>query len=830
MKQAIMIGAGNIGRGFIGAILSRSGYHVTFADVNMTLIDAINAEGRYTVHIQDRNPAAFTITNIDGISSAGPELAEALKTAKLVTTAVGLRILPIVAKPIAAGLAARKNAGNTAPLNIVACENAVRATSQLKNAVYALLDDETKAFADANVGFADCAVDRIVPKMDFAAPLDVAVEEFSEWDVERSGWKGELPQIDGMTIVEDLSAYIERKLFTLNSGHAICAYLGAAAGYAVFWGLSAALEPVAAGFLLLAGSCLLADLVPDEQGWLASAAAGGIYALLGVIFVLRADGGLQAALQLILRLVLLTLSVRMLSSAPANARLRPYAAAVCLLAGLVRVQLPFGVPLAVIPAAAICVLAAAGPEALAVGAACGLVLDLGSVPSPPQTACFCFSLLACRLAAGRKLARAAVFSGMYFLCVLVWGGEHAGWTLGVAAGALLACVLPPLPEHPAAEARAAAPDALDQAADVLLALEARVSPALPEPQTAPALIFDSAASAVCRSCVRQQLCWQERADETYRLLCGCAGTILRQGQAREGDLPPAFCSACIRAEAFREAVNQALRTQQAELLAFRRSEESRQIACALLGHLARFVGAAGRRPKAQGAPRWRLSLGVRAVGLRGDTLCGDAGACFQVGALQYVLLCDGMGTGAGAKADAEEAISLLRAMITAGFAAPEAMALLNELYLLRGDGCFSTIDLLELDLCTAEGVLYKWGAAPSYLKKGGNVKKIGTASPPPGLGVGEEHRAGGVRLSLQRGELLVLTTDGVPEAACEQYLRTCGALSPRELAAGVVACASESEPDDRTAAAVQLEPVSLQPHHITRRARNVSKAGARPHI
>ena len=97
-----------------------------------------------------------------------------------------------------------------------------------------------------------------------------------------------------------------------------------------------------------------------------------------------------------------------------------------------RVQLPFGVPLAVIPAAAICVLAAAGPEALAVGAACGLVLDLGSVPSPPQTACFCFSLLACRLAAGRKLARAAVFSGMYFLCVLVWGGEHAGWTLGVA--------------------------------------------------------------------------------------------------------------------------------------------------------------------------------------------------------------------------------------------------------------------------------------------------------------------------------------------------------------------------------------------------------------
>lgn len=127
---------------------------------------------------------------------------------------------------------------------------------------------------------------------------------------------------------------------------------------------------------------------------------------------------------------------------------------------------------------------------------------------------------------------------------------------------------------------------------------------------------------------------------------------------------------------------------------------------------------------------------------------------------------------------------MLRSLLTLGFDAMDAAAMLNELYVLRGDGCFSTIDLLEVDLCTGEGALYKWGAAPSYLKKGGTVKKIGTASPPPGLGVGEEHRAERVGLSLQRGEQLVLTTDGIPEAACEQYLRASGPLSPRELAAG----------------------------------------------
>ena len=232
MKQAIMIGAGNIGRGFIGALLEKSGYHVTFADVAENLISAINERGSYTVHVQDRECAQFTVTNISGISSANQELVDAIAgDCDIITTAVGLRILPIVAKPIAAGIRARKAAGSTRILNVVACENAVRGTSQLREAVFSHLSEEEAAYAGEYVGFADCAVDRIVPKASFENPLDVAVEQYTEWDVEKGGWKGELPDIQGCSFVDDLSAYIERKLFTLNSGHAICAYLGTLKGY-----------------------------------------------------------------------------------------------------------------------------------------------------------------------------------------------------------------------------------------------------------------------------------------------------------------------------------------------------------------------------------------------------------------------------------------------------------------------------------------------------------------------------------------------------------------------------------------------------------------------
>ena len=232
MKQAIMIGAGNIGRGFIGALLEKSGYHVTFADVAENLITAINERKSYTVHIQDRECAEWTVTNISGISSAGPELAEAIAgDCQLITTAVGLRILPIVAKPIAAGIQARKAAGSTQILNVVACENAIRGTSQLRDAVYSNLSEEELAYAKEYVGFADCAVDRIVPKASFENPLDVAVEQYTEWDVEKGAWKGQRPEIEGLGWVDDLDAYLERKLFTLNSGHAICAYLGALRGH-----------------------------------------------------------------------------------------------------------------------------------------------------------------------------------------------------------------------------------------------------------------------------------------------------------------------------------------------------------------------------------------------------------------------------------------------------------------------------------------------------------------------------------------------------------------------------------------------------------------------
>jgi mannitol-1-phosphate 5-dehydrogenase len=230
MKTAIQFGAGNIGRGFIGMLLAQAGYKVLFADVNPVIIDRLAQDKSYIVQIKDVESQDYEITDIDGIFSNGPEIVDAISEAEILTTAVGLTILPRIAPTITEGIRKRIAAGKKDYLNIIACENAIRASSQLKGHIYNVLTDEEKAYCDKYVGFPDCSVDRIVPPIRNEIPTTVVVENYFEWNVEKAAFKGEIPDIPGMNLADNLEAYIERKLFTLNTGHCITAYLGVQKG------------------------------------------------------------------------------------------------------------------------------------------------------------------------------------------------------------------------------------------------------------------------------------------------------------------------------------------------------------------------------------------------------------------------------------------------------------------------------------------------------------------------------------------------------------------------------------------------------------------------
>ncbi|MFI5060658.1 MAG: mannitol-1-phosphate 5-dehydrogenase, partial [Actinomycetales bacterium] len=228
--KAVHFGAGNIGRGFVGLLLHEAGYEVVFADVNGELIDALAAADSYLVHEVGEVSSNRVVDGFRAINSATePDaLIAEIASAEVVTTAVGPRILKFVAPAIAAGLAARP--ADAAALAVMACENAIGATDLLAVEVLGALPEATRDELAGRAVFANTAVDRIVPAQHPDAGIDVTVEAFYEWVVERTPFGGAEPHIPGVHFVDDLAPYIERKLYTVNTGHATIAYAGFLAG------------------------------------------------------------------------------------------------------------------------------------------------------------------------------------------------------------------------------------------------------------------------------------------------------------------------------------------------------------------------------------------------------------------------------------------------------------------------------------------------------------------------------------------------------------------------------------------------------------------------
>jgi len=229
--KSIHFGAGNIGRGFIGKLLADAGIHVTFADVDEKIINLLSTLNTYNVKVVGAECKTEAVSGVDAINSTSDDLVKLISQTDLITTAVGPNVLVIIASKIAEGLTLRFDAKNESYLNIIACENMVRGTTFLKTEVYKHLDKKYHDKAEQLVGFVDSAVDRIVPPSESEDPLEVTVESFSEWIVDEQQFKGNIPAIDGMQKTDNLMAFIERKLFTLNTGHLMTAYLGSLAGY-----------------------------------------------------------------------------------------------------------------------------------------------------------------------------------------------------------------------------------------------------------------------------------------------------------------------------------------------------------------------------------------------------------------------------------------------------------------------------------------------------------------------------------------------------------------------------------------------------------------------
>lgn len=570
-----------------------------------------------------------------------------------------------------------------------------------------------------------------------------------------------------------------------TGGKALVMTLGAIIGYPVFWGRAGE-----QGILWAASGGLLAVLVgrreeSRDQPLMIPAIAAFLTAITGLCFRLFLKDRTPVPMYA-LRIAVTGLTAMLFTQA---ARCRDPVTDWLIggVAALALAQVRLGVLGLGYLAAGLLAVGGAFPAA----ALAGLGLDLAQVTKVPMTAVTCLAWFI-RLIPFDKRWQHYAAPGFSALAVMAACGI---WDLSILPGLVLggaaAALLPPRSQIPHRRGETGVAQVrLEVGAEMLLTTRQLLTEVEPPPVDAQALL-DRAVERACGSCSARNKCTQRMSLTTDHILHPLEADCRKQGK-----LIPEL--------RFAQEQLKSLKADRQRRLEYRAALAQQYC---FLGEYLRSLADQLPRKTQRAVPEFEAQVAARSKGK--ERANGDRCLAFSGQECRYyVLLCDGMGTGLGAAQDGSTAAGLLRQLLIAGFPAEHALESLNSLLALRGTAGAVTVDLVELQMDTGIASIFKWGAAPSWVLTRGGVQKIGTATPPPGISAGE-NRMTAEKLSLRRGEVLILLSDGVDGEGIQHLSMLSPDAPPGELAAEILEKGCGSAEDDATAAAIRLRPASL---------------------
>ena len=568
---------------------------------------------------------------------------------------------------------------------------------------------------------------------------------------------------------------------------------GGLGGYLLFWGQAGGQGALWIGFGLLTTLVLGGKKLLHDAPFLMPVVTGTIVAISGLLFQIW-QGDSTPIWMYLLRIILAAVANRAFSVALE----RRDPAVDWLVCGIGTLALAQVVVLPYLGLGYIAVgfLAVAG--AFPAAALAGLAIDLSQITQIPMTAVACLAWLT-KLIPGRTkglryLAPPVIYVLVMALCNL--------WDLyplpGIALGGLTAVLAPQKPSLPARRGDTGfAQVRLEMVSAVLRQTEQLLCDVEAPPIDEQALLC-RAMDRACSSCSYKKSCKEKPEQMPADLLHKPLGN---------GEILPVNCRKSGR-------LVRELRRSQEQFRAIRADRDRQGEYRAAVVQQHRFLSEylqdlSDSLARRQSPPNPWFYPEVGASSASRETVNGDKCMWFAgVECRYYVLLCDGMGTGEEAARDGELVGGMLRKLLMGGYPAEYALRSMNSLCALRGCAGAVSIDLAELQLDTGKVTLYKWGAPPSYVIQGTETVKIGTVTPPPGLSV-TDGRESAERLSLRRGQTLILLSDGAGgEDAVHRAWQDAGKPSG-ELAAKILAAGPEDGVDDATVAVVRLRPLSV---------------------
>lgn len=229
MKNILIFGAGKIGRAFIGQIFGKAGYEIIFVDAMKEIIDLLNTRGEYHVEIRDRNTETITVQKVRGILACETRrISEEIAKTDLIVSSVGMQALPLIAPVIAEGIKLKYRDNPGASTDIILAENLRDASKYFANQLALHLPEKFPLLQ--HTGLIETSIGKMVPLMteeELASdPLRVYSETYNTLILDGKGFKNAIPDIKEIAPKENIKAWVDRKLFIHNMGHALAAYFG----------------------------------------------------------------------------------------------------------------------------------------------------------------------------------------------------------------------------------------------------------------------------------------------------------------------------------------------------------------------------------------------------------------------------------------------------------------------------------------------------------------------------------------------------------------------------------------------------------------------------
>lgn len=431
----------------------------------------------------------------------------------------------------------------------------------------------------------------------------------------------------------------------------------------------------------------------------------------------------------------------------------------------------------------------------------GLALDLAQVTPVPMTAVLCLVSLLRLLPRLPKWWHAAAPAAVYLVVMSLCGQMDLLPLPALVLGGLCSGMVPGQRPHVHRRGETGFAQVRLEMASAVMSQSEQMLLEVEETPIDEAALIAKAVDRACGTCPSRKEC-KDRASAG-----ALPPKILQQPLIQNDDVPVA-CKKRNRLMLELRRSQERYRTLKAE---HDRQQEYRVAVIQQYRFLGEFLqDLADLLPKRGEAERQHFQPEVAVCSSGKELANGDRCLWFAgTGCRYYLLLCDGMGTGTGAAAEAKAAGDMLRKLLMAGFPAAYALRSINSLCTLRGRAGAVTVDLAEVHLDTGKVMLYKWGAAPSWLVSAHGAEQIGQGGPPPGISV-SEGRETVDRLSLRRGEMLVLLSDGVDSRAVGDHIHLMTDEPPGSLAAKLLDAGRTCGTDDTTAAVLRLMPIRAE--------------------